>query len=296
MSKNLRFGLLGAGLVIAGVAAFVWTSNAGNGSCPASAGACSGKATQASMESCCAGKATQASMGECSAHGMNASMGSCSAVHGMQASMGGCCDDHGSRMQTGYDDARNIGGCSAGMGSCSAHGASAGMCADKAGAGSCTAMGMSAGMCAEKAGAGSCSAMGMSAGMSAGMCADKAGAGSCSAKGASAGMSGGCAGSKMTAAEFFPEGTSVTRVQVPGGVDMVITSNNIDAVYTTLSQRVNDCKNGCAGNADCGATCSVARSGNSVVLSVRGGNAENCCIGKMTAGLPTTGANPTTHS
>ncbi|MFN8548816.1 MAG: hypothetical protein U0527_12830 [Candidatus Eisenbacteria bacterium] len=295
MSKNLRFGLLGAGLVIAGVAAFVWTSNAGNGSCPASAGACGAKATQASMESCCAGKATQASMGSCTAHGMNTSMGSCSAVHGMQASMGGCCDEHGARMQTGYDDAKNLGGCSAGMGSCGAHGASAGMCADKAGAGSCSAMGMSAGMCADKAGAGSCSAMGMSAGM----CADKAGAGSCSAKGASAGGCEGkeaCANAKMTTAEFFPEGTSVTRVQVPGGVDMVITSNNIDAVYTALSQRVAGCKTGCGAKGDCGASCSVARSGDTVVLSVRGGNAENCCVGKMTAGLPTTGANPTTHS
>ena len=100
----------------------------------------------------------------------------------------------------------------------------------------------------------------------------------------------------MTSAEFFPEGTSVTRVQVPGGVDMVITSNNIDAVYAALSQRVNECKTGCGAKGDCGATCSVARSGASVILSMRGPNADNCCVGKMTAGLPQSGNNPTTHS
>ena len=285
-SKNLRAAILGVGLVVAGVTAFVLTSNAGGGACTTQAsGSCTAKATQ-TAGGCCASKATatqasngscssvhatQASMDGCTGQATQASMGSCTA-RGTQASMGDCCGAKGAKMQTSYEGAAMLGA----SGSCSAHGMTAGMCSAKgASAGNCSAMGASAG---------SCTSMGAS-GASAGSCSAKgASAGSCASMGASAGSCGG-ATMTMTASELFPAGTEVTRVEVPGGVDMIFTSGNLDAVYTTISQRVGGCKTECAGKGDCGATCAVSRTGGSVVLSMRGPNAANCCAGKMGAGL-----------
>ncbi|MBK8232273.1 MAG: hypothetical protein IT349_09395 [Candidatus Eisenbacteria bacterium] len=170
--------------------------------------------------------------------------------------------------------------------SCSAKATQAsggGCCASKA-----TATQASTGACtgqATQASAGTCGTKATQA--SAGGCCASKGASQASMGACTSGASAGACGT-MTAGAAFPAGTSVTRVDVPGGVDMIFAGNDLEGVYAILNGKAQQCQTECGGKSaggasDCGATCSVTRMGNSVVLSMRGENAGNCCIGSMSA-------------
>lgn len=77
----------------------------------------------------------------------------------------------------------------------------------------------------------------------------------------------------------LPEGTRMTRVDVDGGIDMIFTSADLAAVETTLAAHMSLCGEPVSadGKRACGQTCTMTRTENSVVLSLRGDKAENCC-------------------
>lgn len=173
--------------------------------------------------------------------------------------------------------------------------ASTGSCgakATQASTGGCSAK-------ATQASAGSCGAKATATQASAGSCDMKAtqasaGAGCCASKGAAtqASNGGSCATTQSTMAASFPTDTKITRVVVPGGVDMIFTSSDLATIENTISATTNAC-NAAGRPGDCGArTCAVSRVGNSVVLSLRGENAEGCCAATMGAGMVQTSGAP----
>jgi hypothetical protein len=111
-----------------------------------------------------------------------------------------------------------------------------------------------------------------------------AGKSACGAKGAQAagpgcgaGMTGGMGDLEM------PDGTKMTRMDVENGVDLIFTGKDLAAIRARLDGHIAACTG--AKEKPCAAqTCTVASTENSVVLSVRGPNAESCCT-MMTAAL-----------
>lgn len=167
---------------------------------------------------------------------------------------------------------------------------SCGVKATQASTGSC-------GVKATQASAGSCGAKATTTQASAGSCDMKAtdmkatqasaGAGCCATKGAAtqASNGGSCATMQSTMAASFPADTKVTRVVVPGGVDMIFTGSDLATIENSITATTNAC-NTAGRPGDCGArTCSVSRVGNSVVLSLRGENPEGCSAATMGAGF-----------
>lgn len=192
--------------------------------------------------------------GSCSKAQAQQTNASCSAK-ATQASGGGCCASKATATQA------STGACTG-----QATQASAGTCGTKA-------TQASAGGCCASKGASQASMGACTSGASAGACGTMTTSGACGT---------------MTAGAAFPAGTTVTRVDVPGGVDMIFAGNDLEGVYSILNGKAQQCKTECGGKSaggasDCGATCSVTRMGNSVVLSMRGENAGNCCIGSMSA-------------
>lgn len=146
--------------------------------------------------------------------------------------------------------------------------------------------------------ASSCTATATQASNAGGCCASKTTAtqasnGSCTTTQASGGActasqasAGGCAsGAAMTAAGF-PMGTTASQVEVPGGMDIIFSSQDLGAVEAMLRAKADACNDHKAAGGDCSArSCSVMRAGNSVVLSVRGENVANCCAAVMGTGV-----------
>ncbi len=106
----------------------------------------------------------------------------------------------------------------------------------------------------------------------------------CGAKGAQA-ASPGC-GTAMAGGMgdlVMPDGTKMTRMDVEGGIDLIFTGKDLAAIRARLDGHMATCtgmkEKPCAAQ-----TCTVANTENSVVLSVRGPNAEACCT-MMTASL-----------
>jgi hypothetical protein len=106
----------------------------------------------------------------------------------------------------------------------------------------------------------------------------------CGAKGAQAG--GPACGSAMAGGRgdlVMPDGTKMTRMDVENGVDLIFTGKDLAAIRARLDGHIAACtgmkEKPCAAQ-----TCTVMSTENSVVLSVRGPNAESCCT-MMTASL-----------
>ncbi len=83
----------------------------------------------------------------------------------------------------------------------------------------------------------------------------------------------------------LPDGTRMTRVDVDGGIDMIFTSADLAAVETVLAAHMGMCGEPVSadGKRACGQTCTMTKTENSVVLSLRGEQAENCCSTWMQA-------------
>jgi hypothetical protein len=81
----------------------------------------------------------------------------------------------------------------------------------------------------------------------------------------------------------MPDGTKMTRMDVDNGIDLIFTGKDLAAIRARLEGHIAACtgmkEKPCAAQ-----TCAVASTENSVVLSVRGPNAESCCT-MMTASL-----------
>jgi hypothetical protein len=80
----------------------------------------------------------------------------------------------------------------------------------------------------------------------------------------------------VKAGPMFPEGSMVTRIEVPDGVDCVFTGSDLSAIEKVLKEHVAKCG---GKEAKSGPTCSVVTGPKAVVLSVRGENAASCCMG-----------------
>jgi hypothetical protein len=114
-------------------------------------------------------------------------------------------------------------------------------------------------------------------------CTMSAKAGSCAAGKAMAG--GSCCAAKKasvttTASTMFPEGTQVTKVAVDGGVDLIFTGRDLAAIEKALSEHAKAC-NTTDGGKKCANKCSISKTDNGVVMSVRGESPESCCAGMM---------------
>jgi hypothetical protein len=87
----------------------------------------------------------------------------------------------------------------------------------------------------------------------------------------------------VEAGPMFPKGTMVSVVEVPGGRDLIFNGPDLAAVETALREHVATC----AGQGTCASktanTCAVATSEKAVVLSVRGPDPEQCCLGLTAA-------------
>ena len=96
-----------------------------------------------------------------------------------------------------------------------------------------------------------------------------------------AGSAGCGAGTTADAQCTFPEGTKMTRVEVPGGMDVIFTGTSLNEVESTLRAMAGSCSD----NPNCTTKCSVSSTAGSVVLAIRGDNAEACCraVGVSTA-------------
>jgi hypothetical protein len=106
----------------------------------------------------------------------------------------------------------------------------------------------------------------------------------CGAKGAqAAGPRCGSAMAGGTGNLVMPDGTKMTRMDVENGVDLIFTGKDLAAIRSRLDGHIAACtgmkEKPCAAR-----TCTVASTENSVVLSVRGPDAESCCT-MMTASL-----------
>ncbi len=145
---------------------------------------------------------------------------------------------------------------------------------------------------ATQASTGSCATKATATQASAGGCDMKAtqasaGAGCCATKATAtqASNGGSCAEMQSTMAASFPADTKVTRVVVPGGVDMIFTGSDLATIENAISTTTNAC-NTAGRPGDCATrSCSVSRVGNSVVLSLRGENPEGCSAATMGAGF-----------
>lgn len=80
----------------------------------------------------------------------------------------------------------------------------------------------------------------------------------------------------MKAGAMFPEGTMVTAVEVPGGMDLLFTSKDLDAVQAVLKDHIAKCNNDktCAGT-----TCNMTATNAGVTLAIRGADPHQCCLG-----------------
>lgn len=88
-------------------------------------------------------------------------------------------------------------------------------------------------------------------------------------------------GVKTTMADAkLPEGTKMTRVEVPGGIDVIFTGKDLTGIQSFLNAHAGLCSEN---DKNCPRTCAVSATDNSVVLSVRGENPDQCCVGVMTA-------------
>jgi hypothetical protein len=155
------------------------------------------------------------------------------------------------------------------------------------------AMAAASGLVAQgHAGAGSC-ASDKAATAGASGCPSAAKAGGCpsAAKGCPGAAVGGCPSAKaskagpagcgsamagMPGGVVMPDGTKMTRMDVDGGIDLIFTGRDLGAIRASLDGHIAACstmkEKPCAGQA-----CTVTTTENSVVLSVRGANAESCC-------------------
>jgi hypothetical protein len=123
--------------------------------------------------------------------------------------------------------------------------------------------------------AGGCPSAGkMGASAAVGCCPGSKGA-QAAVSGCGAGMGGGAGVLGM------PEGTKMTRMDVPDGIDLIFTGKDLAAIRTCLDGHLAACS-GTKEKTCPGQTCTVASTENSVVLSVRGPNAESC-VTMMTA-------------
>jgi hypothetical protein len=147
-----------------------------------------------------------------------------------------------------------------------------------------------AGKAAASAKAAGCPAaqMGACSGKTVAGCAGKdmkAGNAGMNKTGCCAGMGEKAAAEPVDAGAMFPKGTKVATVDVPGGRDLVFTGPDLAAVETVLKDHVATCgASGTCANGQAGNTCAVTRNDKTVVLSVRGPNPEQCCLGMAVTG------------